>query len=370
MTYSNSKKGLLVIFSFLSLLLLQNCTKGEAEYDLKEKSDSSLMVLQEGPVVDKLVEMGYLLERIQEYDDFYLVQGDLMFSKDLDDYGKQPDAAGRHAHTNNLVTDLNVATITVFIDASIPSTGTDNWRNAISSAINDWNVISNCNVRFSRISNANADITIESDNGVLANNVIAAAGFPAGGQPHNSIIINLDFNSNANISEGSKRYNMVHEFGHTIGFRHTNWELVDPATNVGANLIPLTPTQDSNSVMNGGTANNSWSGFSTYDKVAARFVYPKPLSMSPGYVSLNSMNPGQTMSISGVGPVKVTLSGDSGVYLDSGNGFRTTLNLTAPTTFAVYAPQIGPGYGSRLSTVWLRRTNNTVIDHSDVNHSY
>src|SRR5690606_30936465 len=114
-----------------------------------------------------------------------------------------------------------------------------------------------------------ADITILSDGGVLPNNVIAAAEPPtSAGSAGYRIRINLDFLSNMTVSDATKKYNMAHEIGHCLGLRHTNWRDVDYDQNgniVPAQDIPGTPISDPNSIMNGGTALNSWVGFSQYD---------------------------------------------------------------------------------------------------------
>ncbi len=74
--------------------------------------------------------------------------------------------------------------------------------------------------------------------------------------------------------ESQKTYNLVHELGHCIGFRHTNWySLGEGSGSVGANQIPGSPTSDSNSVMNGGTALNSWKGFSNWDIFSVKYLY-------------------------------------------------------------------------------------------------
>ena len=97
----------------------------------------------------------------------------------------------------------------------------------------------------------------------------------------NTILINLDFDSNKSVELGSKSYNMVHELGHCIGLRHTNWDIRgEPINPWGANLIPGTPSQDPNSVMNGGTANNVYLGFSSYDIIALQYLYPEIISLS------------------------------------------------------------------------------------------
>ena len=64
---------------------------------------------------------------------------------------------------------------------------------------------------------------------------------------------------------------MVHELGHCFGLRHTNWKSRNESN---AYDIYGTPDSDSYSVMNGGTAEYQWSGFSEGDKKAIEYLYP------------------------------------------------------------------------------------------------
>lgn len=269
-------KSLLFAFTISILFLFQNCS------DENSNGTNTESALIQTPVVEKLIEMGYKKEMIKEYDKFYLVQGDLMFSKNINDYSKKGQL-NRHASTNNLVSPTNVTSMTVYVDPSIPTGGVDDWRAAITNAISDLNNITGSTVHFELSTSAASDIIIKSDPSAFVdlNNVIAAAGFPLNNQPYHQVLINLDFNGNATVTEGSKRYNMVHELGHCIGLRHTNWDIRGETVGVGANLIPNTPSQDPNSVMNGGTANYSWNGFSVYDLVAIRYLYPTPPVILP-----------------------------------------------------------------------------------------
>lgn len=72
---------------------------------------------------------------------------------------------------------------------------------------------------------------------------------------------------------------MVHEFGHTLGFRHTNWDEAFPfapaetADSFGVVQIPGTPNRDSLSIMNRFIP-NGFTGWSFFDLVAIRYLYP------------------------------------------------------------------------------------------------
>lgn len=265
-------KKLLSILAAFSFLIF-SCEKNE---ELNSDKRNTIEITQSNKaVLQKILDQGYQLNEIVETKDFYLVQNDIMFSKDINSY-KDNDLHNpneRHASTNNLIsTDYRV--ITVYIDPSIPMSGVDDWRTAINAAMNEWTNISDCSIHFVQSYFPNPDVIIKSDNNSLPNNVIASAGFPLNSKAYNQVLINLDFNSNATVSESSKKYNMAHELGHCIGFRHTNWDINgEGVSSVGANYIPNTPSQDSNSVMNGGTANYSWNGFSTFDISAVKYLY-------------------------------------------------------------------------------------------------
>ncbi|MBX6330229.1 MAG: hypothetical protein IRY91_00130 [Gemmatimonadaceae bacterium] len=114
---------------------------------------------------------------------------------------------------------------------------------------------------------------IDSDS-TLAAEADFPADAPAGsGKPGPRVRVNLAYAGSPN-TDLTKLRNMVHEIGHTLGYRHTNWQGNEPVSAYGANLIPGTPSTDPASVMNGGTAGVSWAGFSTYDNVATRTLYP------------------------------------------------------------------------------------------------
>ncbi|WP_055446686.1 M57 family metalloprotease [Lacinutrix mariniflava] len=322
------KKLILFTTFLITLFLFQNCTK-ESTLEDDSIEESSQISHQDSYIIEKLIEMGYKRESIIETTDFYLVQGDLMFSKNIDDYYKNNDVHARHASTNNLVSQENVTSMSIFVSPSIQSSGIDDWTDAVNFAINDLNDVTGSKINFVLSNSDNADIIIRSDNGVLPNNTIASAGFPVNNQPHNSILVNLDFFNNLNISEERKRYNMVHELGHCIGLRHTNWDIRgEGITGVGANLIPGTPDQDPNSVMNGGTALSSWNGFSAFDIIALRFLYP---SNSPFTNGWNNTNHVRTVAdVNGDGNADIIGFGNNGILVSLSNGS----SFDTPTTWS------------------------------------
>jgi hypothetical protein len=342
------KLGILLI----GILFFQNCS----EDNLEDKIESTL----HDPVVQELLDSGYKLDDIQELENFYLVQGDLLFSKDINDYKKNKSGQGgiyaRHASTNNLVSQTNVTSMTVYIDASVSVSGVDNWTSAITNAINDFNSVSGSKVNFVITTNiSTADIIIKSDNGALPNNVIAAAGFPSNNKPYNLILINLDFSSNITVSESSKRYNIVHELGHCIGLRHTNWDITGEGVGPGANYIPNTPSQDPNSVMNGGTANYTWNGFSAYDIIAINYLYPVP-QISGAYLICGGS---QIYTLSGGTATSWQVSSNLQVLSSSG---------TSATIQPVNSSTNGPGYvdavtssGTIRYNVWVNKFNQGTL---------
>ncbi|HJT74947.1 MAG TPA: M57 family metalloprotease [Chitinophaga sp.] len=143
----------------------------------------------------------------------------------------------------------------------------------------------NLTLRFSRITSGTANITIQGfyegpSGGYIT---LGSAGFPtSSGNPYNSILMNTHpqaYGSSPNILYvGSV---IQHEIGHCIGFRHTDYatrsscgqNVNEGAADVGAILIPGTPTgADPNSWMlacsNGGNRT-----FNANDLIALNYLY-------------------------------------------------------------------------------------------------
>jgi hypothetical protein len=259
----------------LILLLIISCSEQEPETVAVVKKTGDDKVLQ------YIKDLGFSESSIQEFEDYYLVEGDISFQKNMKLEGNNGGRTDQAVVTTGLVSSTNVIDILVGVDASVPSSGTDNWRTEIQQAISDWNSVNGSIVHFNYTSSATpVDILVTTDGGAFYDNVLASAEFPSSGNAGWRIRLNLDFNGNQSMTSSQKRYNMVHELGHCVGLRHTNWIANGESS---AWYVPGTPCTDNSSVMNGATALNSWNGFSKYDIVAAQILYPitRPANTSP-----------------------------------------------------------------------------------------
>jgi hypothetical protein len=219
--------------------------------------------------------MGFLSDGMQEFGDNVIVEGDILISKaQLREAARlrTSDPAGPRFQyrTTNLVSSSKVAEITVDLSGLASQPG---WQAAAVDALAHWSGITDSNVKM--VQGSPADITVGT--ACTSSNVAAFASFPAGGNPGSTVYVNACFGYS--ISHAQMAHNMVHELGHTIGFRHSNYTQMGESAGVeGAVLISGTPTSGnaSGSVMNGGTALNSWAGFATSDLTAVRAIYPLP----------------------------------------------------------------------------------------------
>jgi hypothetical protein len=218
--------------------------------------------------------LGFRGDMVQDFGSYVLVEGDIRITRDelrrAQPRSADPLGPRFQYTTSNLVSNAKVNQIVVDLSGLSSQPG---WQSAARDAIAHWSGISDSHVKM--VEGSPADITIATT--CTSGNVAAFASFPSGGNPGSTVYVNTCFSYST--THAQKVHNMVHELGHTIGFRHSNYVQMGESAGVeGANHIWGTPTSGtaSGSVMNGGTALNSWAGFDASDLTATRFQYPIP----------------------------------------------------------------------------------------------
>jgi hypothetical protein len=230
--------------------------------------ESELALLQR-----QVAALGFRSDMIEDHGSFVLVEGDIYLSKAqlrtvTPTNGADPLAPSFQYRTTNLVTSANVRDIVVDVSGLSSQSA---WQTAARDAMTHWNGTGS-NVQMTEGSSG-VDITVATT--CTSSNVAAYASFPASGNTGPTIYVNTCFAYSTTSAQ--KVHNMVHELGHSIGFRHSNYtQQGESAGTEGAVLISGTPTSGNatGSVMNGGTALNSWAGFATSDLTAVRAIYP------------------------------------------------------------------------------------------------
>lgn len=247
----------------------------------------------EEQILSRLEELGFRMDMVEDRGHFFIIEGDIAIHKSTlkprpSDPSGIPGPLFQY-HTSNLVDKYSkIHNVKVDISHLASHSG---WYNAAVEALTHWNSIPNSYVKL--VAGTPADIVIRL---VSEDSRIAGwAMFPRNGGPGDTIYLNRNFYVSGSSAHAVYVRNVVHEIGHALGLRHTNWNQND-CLNIwgqpvscnwnagpdGAIHIPGTPTSggDAASVMNGLTADYPWIGFSAHDKTAVAYMYPLPAPTS------------------------------------------------------------------------------------------
>jgi hypothetical protein len=225
----------------------------------------------------KIKALGFDADEAFPVEGGYIVEGDIFLSDE--DLSKPINLANsltiaeeEQYHTTNLVTGLP-RTITISKSGNF----NQNISTAITNAVARYNA-QNLGLTFQEVS-SNGNINVRIVNG---GGFIASAGFPtSGGDPYNEVQFNRQYR-NWNVNTLTTVF--AHEFGHCIGFRHTDYMNRSYSCGsggnegdggVGAIHIPGTPTgPDAASWMLACIGNGTNRPFNANDVTAPVLIQP------------------------------------------------------------------------------------------------
>ncbi len=200
--------------------------------------------------------------------DYFIVEGDIILGKE--DLSSYTPVTTRQARSEYIVGIPDRYDIKVKIETDVPIA----WRTAFEDAVNEWNTFNGLKMTVASASESSPDITVYMSS--LGSSVVAQASWPtAAGKPGPTIQVSTYFQNSFNA--GEKKIIAVHELGHCLGLRHTNWSANNESAGIGIIGTPNTGNNpDPNSIMNYDIIinNRSWTEFSDYDKIAIETLYP------------------------------------------------------------------------------------------------
>ncbi|HVI48081.1 MAG TPA: M57 family metalloprotease [Chitinophaga sp.] len=249
-------KQLLPILSSIifAVLIITACKK--SDNDIQSTPGHSRLVL------DYIRQLGFSIDNIRETKDEYIVEDDIVFSKNMQ---LPATPLTEQSFTSNRVSLINGRHITLRIDASAAVLA-----NEIYAAIQQWNTVPNSSLFLTPVvSTSSYDILIK--NTVTTGNTCGSATFPSfNGKPGNSIVIDVLYLRTLPVAQ--RQASIAHQIGHTIGFKHTD----GPGDPFIGPISPGILGPDSLSIMNSWQCGSAITVLSAKDKRATAYLFPAP----------------------------------------------------------------------------------------------
>lgn len=260
----------IAIMSVAVLSVLAISCKKEAKAPEQEQTISN-------DVLAKIHSLGFSSKNVQKHSEGYLVEGDIVITQEQLD--KSPEmqflriAGEEQYRTFNLVGSLP-RTISIRVSTSLSST----YVSATDEAIRRYNA-ENLLLRFQRVTSGGNIVISQAPAGA---GYLASAGFPSGGNPYSSVLVNSSALAGQPLNTIASV--LAHEVGHCIGFRHTDWmnrsyscggsAVNEGSGSVGAVLIPGTPSgPDAGSWMLACIGSGQNRPFNANDRTALNYLY-------------------------------------------------------------------------------------------------
>lgn len=175
-----------------------------------------------GPTFDpthltKIQSMGFSTTGIVDFNStHYLVEGDVLIKKSSLNVSNPTYSVNNDKEHN----------INVWVKSAIKPAN-PNWDNAVSLAVAAWNANPSSDIKLHLVYQYGTldvpppyDIIVDADLGALSSSQPKAVEYPNGdGKPGGIILVNLDYNHS---SSNQLTNNMIHAFGHVLGFKHNN----------------------------------------------------------------------------------------------------------------------------------------------------
>lgn len=231
-------------------------------------------------VLHQIEHLGFSTQNVIKEEGGYIVEGDIFLPEEMLRHNPLEEflrfVAEEQYRTFNLVGGLP-RTLRIAMTTNLPSS----YSTALNTAISRFNN-ENLRLKFQRVSQYPVNILF--DRAPSGATYLASAGFPSGGNPYGTVLMNVNA---LGTSPGTSYLAtiMAHEMGHCIGFRHTDYmnrsyscgsggNEGQATTGVGAVHIPGTPTgPDPNSWMLACIGTGVNRPFNTNDKKALSYLY-------------------------------------------------------------------------------------------------